>query len=97
MTAAVITEFASIVSQTVDARRKGRDLKSAVCDAARLLGMTERRVRACLYREIRNVTAAEWLSVRSRFAVHLEAEARRLDAEAELLRIRIDALKTEAA
>lgn len=97
MTSAVINEFADLVSQTVSNRRKGRDVKAAIYDAARLLGLTERRVRACLYREIRNVSAAEWLDVRARFAAHLEAEARRLNAEADLLRVRLEALRKEAA
>ncbi|WP_317214066.1 hypothetical protein [Gluconobacter sp. GP1] len=96
MTAAVVEEFADLVSQTVESRRKA-GFKSAIYEAARLLGLTERRVRACLYREIRNVTAAEWLDVRARFASHLEAEARRHAAEADLLRARIEALRNEAA
>lgn len=97
MTEAVVEEFSDLVSQTVESRRKGRGIKVAICEAARFLGLTERRVRACLYREIRSVTAAEWLSVRARFAAHLEAEARRLDAEADLMRVRLDALRNEAA
>lgn len=97
MTDAVIEEFAQIVSQTVESRRKARGLKAAIYDAAKTLGMTERRVRACLYREIRSVAASEWLSVRARFATHLEAEERRHAAEAALLRARIDALRKEAA
>ncbi|MBB2176750.1 hypothetical protein [Gluconacetobacter johannae] len=97
MTEAVVEEFSDLVSQTVESRRKGRGIKAAIHEAARVLGLTERRVRACLYREIRSVTAAEWLSVRARFAAHLEAEARRLDAEADLIRVRLDALRNEAA
>lgn len=94
---AVVEEFADLVTQAVDGRKRDRGLKAAIHEAARVLGLTERRVRACLYREIRSVTAAEWLSVRARFAAHLEAEARRLDAEADLMRVRLDALRNEAA
>ncbi|GEM17884.1 MAG: hypothetical protein ABF932_09620 [Gluconobacter potus] len=97
MSETVLEDYASLVSQTVESRRKGRGLKAAIYDASRILGLTERRVRACLYREIRSVKAAEWLSVRARFAAHLEAEERRYVAEAELLRARIKALRKEAA
>ena len=98
MTAEIaVNEFADIVTEAVKARKEARGLKAAIHDTARLLGLTERRVRACIYREIRSVTAGEWLRVRARFAAHLEAEQRRHIAEAELLSARLDALKKEAA
>lgn len=93
----IIEEYASLVSQTVESRRRGRSLKAAIYEASRILGLTERRVRACLYREIRSVKVPEWLDVRARFASHLEAEARRYAAEVDLLRARIEALRNEAA
>jgi len=98
MTDAVIQEFSEIVEQTVDAcARRCRSIKAATFEAARILGLTERRVRAIRHREIRSVTASEWLGVRARFAVYLEAEARRQAAEVVLLQARVEALRKEAA
>ncbi len=98
MTDAVLNEFSEIVDQTVEAcARRCRSIKTATFEAARILGLTERRVRAIRHREARSVSASEWLNVRARFAAHLEAEARRQTAEIDLLRARIEALRTEAA
>lgn len=71
-----------------DLRRSGLKSADAVQEAARRLGISDRRVRSYLYGEVVAVLAEEYLSVRERFAQHLDHEAARLSTQAELLRAR---------
>ena len=84
--------FCSPLREAVQAREHlGR--KRAIHDVARFFGLTERRVKAAFYNEVREVLAAELLTVQRRLADYLDAEARRLDAQAELIRARREALR----
>ena len=65
----------------------------AACAAVgRALGISPRRVEAIRQREAR-VTVDEYDTIKARFARHLDAEARRLDAAAAVLRARAGALR----
>ena len=93
MSDTVVSQFASMITESVEARKPESGLQRAIHEVARDYGMSERRVRACLYREVRLVEATEWIQVRTRFLRHLEAEAARLDARAAALRLRHAALR----
>lgn len=66
--------------------------KLAIFEVSRFFGLTERRVKSAVYGEVRQVLAVELLQVQRRLADYLDAEARRLDAKAALLRARRAAL-----
>ena len=97
MSETVTDEFTGMITESIESRRRERGLEGAIAETARVYGLTVRRVRACLYREVRLVEAAEWISVRARFATHLEDEIRRLDAKAEMLRARLASHRGDAA
>ncbi|GLQ61572.1 hypothetical protein [Gluconobacter cerinus] len=63
MSDALTDQFQTLVRDEIEDRR-GRGLKAAFREVARVYGITERRVRACWHGEVRFVGAAEWESVR---------------------------------
>ena len=73
-------------------KRAGKKISAAIAAAARALGLSERRVRGYFYREVMTVAAHEYETIKGRFATHLDEQARRLDAEAALLRARRSAI-----
>jgi hypothetical protein len=75
--------------------QKSAGLKYAEACAAvgRALGITPRRVEGIRQREAARITLDEYNSIRAGFRRHLDAEARRLDGRAALLRARRDALR----
>lgn len=83
MTEAAVHQMSTLITRTVKAKKSTGCLKAAITDAARTLGLSERRIRAGIYHEIRSVSADEWKNVRLRFAQHLKDEARRHLAEIE--------------
>ena len=78
------------VGEAVDARRR-RGRKLAISEVARFLGFSERRVRAYVDKEVRQVLAWELLRVQQRQQAEMEDRLRRMDAEAALIRARLDA------
>lgn len=93
MSDSIVQQYASMVRESVEARKPERGLQNAIHDVARDYGLTDRRVRGCMYGEIRLVEASEWVQVRNRFLKHLEAEADRCIARAAALRARHAALR----
>jgi hypothetical protein len=70
----------------------GLKYAEACAAVGRALGITPRRVEGIRQREA-TITLSEYDSIRAGFCRHLDAEARRLDARAALLRARRDALR----
>ena len=70
----------------------GLKYDEACAAVGRALGISPRRVEAIRQREAR-VTVDEYDTIKARFARHLDAEARRLDAAAAVLRARAGALR----
>jgi len=73
-------QFQEWVRAEVMARR-GRGLKAAFREVARLFMMTDRRVRACWHGELRTVTAFEWETVKARRIAALREDHARLERE----------------
>jgi hypothetical protein len=64
------------------------------CDAVgRVLGISPRRVEGIRQREAARISVDEYDRIKAGYASLLDAEARRLDARAKLLRTRRDALR----
>ena len=97
MSDSIVHQYASMVRESVEARKPERGLQNAIHDVARDYGLSARRVRGCLYGEVKLVEAAEWVQVRNRFLDYLEREAARFDARASLLRSRHAALRGKAS
>ncbi|GAN90987.1 hypothetical protein Gbfr_022_031 [Gluconobacter frateurii M-2] len=84
MSDALTDQFQTLVCDEVEDRR-GRGLKAAFREVARLYGLTERRVRACWHGEVRFVGAAEWESVRRGRITALQERQARLQHQLERL------------
>jgi len=76
-----------------DKKSAGLKYDEACAEVARLLGITPRRVEGIRQREAARISVDEYDRIRAGFARHLDAEARRHDARAALLRARRDALR----
>ena len=88
---AAMSAFCDPIREAVAARRSS-GMSRAIYDVARFFGLSERRVKAAVYGEIRQVLAAELLQVQQRMLEHLEAEDRRLEAQRALIAARRAAL-----
>ena len=88
---AALSNVSSYVAEAVAARRD-RGRKMAIAEVARFLGFSERRVRAYVDKEVRQVLAWEFLQIQDRQQAELEDRLRALDAQAALVRVRLGAL-----
>jgi hypothetical protein len=82
-------EFQNLICDEVQSRR-GRGLKAAFNEVARLFGLTERRVRAAWHHEIRTVTADEWQVVRACRVAALRARQAQIAHEIDVLGRELD-------
>jgi hypothetical protein len=75
--------------------KKSAGLKyaDACASVGQMLGITPRRVEGIRQREAAAITVDEYDRIKAGYAKLLDAEARRLDARAALLRTRRDALR----
>lgn len=85
-----------MVREVVGAHRPD-GLARAYADAARLLGITPRRVRGFWHGEVRDPRASEAQRIRDGYARWCEAEARRCAARMALLETRLAALRGDHA
>ena len=85
---AAINDVTDYVHEAVRARQQ-RGRKLAISEVARLLGFSERRVRAYVDKEVRQVLAWEMLRVQERQQAEIEDRLKRMDAEAAILRARL--------
>jgi hypothetical protein len=76
-----------------DRKAAGSKYEQACAEVGRALGISPRRVEGIRQREAGRITLDEYDRIREGFRRHLDAEARRLDARAALLRSRRDALR----
>lgn len=74
-------------------RRNGLKAADAVAAAAELLGLSARTVRALHEGELCRGRGIDLEDVRARYAAHLDAEAQRLEAALEALRVRQAAVR----
>lgn len=88
---ATLNTVTGYVGEAVAARRH-RGRKLAIAEVARFLGFSERRVRAYVDREVRQVLAWEFLQIQERQQAELEDRLRALDAEAAIVRARLGSL-----
>lgn len=83
-----------MVDEAYQAKKSaGLKYDEACAAVARELGITPRRVEGIRQREAARIGLDEYDAIRAGFRRHLDAEARRLDARAALLRARRDALR----
>jgi hypothetical protein len=76
------------VAGAVSARRhQGR--KMAIAEVARFLGFSERRVRAYVDREVRQVLAWEFVQIQERQRAEIEDRLNRMDHDAAVLRAKL--------
>ena len=73
-------------------RAAGLKYDDACAAVGRMLGIKPRKVEAIRQREVK-LNVDDYDTIRARFARHLDAEARRLDEQAKLLRARAGALR----
>ena len=85
---AALDHVAGYVHDAVRARQQ-RGRKLAISEVARLLGFSERRVRAYVDKEVRQVLAWELLQIQERQEAELNDRLRRIDEEAAILRARL--------
>lgn len=90
--AATVDEMRDIVGAAVEAHRD-RGRAEAVFQAARELGLSQRRVVAILRTEVGRVWADELETARKWLARHCEQQAVKLAHDAELYRVRAAALR----
>lgn len=86
---AALDTVGRFVGEAVAARRH-RGRKIAISEVARFLGFSERRVRAYVDREVKQALAWELLQIQQRQQAELEDRLRALDAEAAIVRARLD-------
>lgn len=89
---ATVQEMRDIVGEAVNANRD-RGRSEAVFQAARELGLSQRRIVAILRAEVGRVWADELDGARRWYAGHCARKAERLAHEATLFRARADALR----
>ena len=77
-----------MVESVFRARQPTEGYPRAMTFCARMLGLTERRVRSFIEREVKRISADEWLQIRARYREFLARESKRLEHEAALLRLR---------
>ena len=85
---AALNDVTGYVHDAVRARQQ-RGRKTAIAEVARLLGFSERRIRAYVDREVRQVLAWELLRIQERQETEIEDRLRRMDAEAAILRAKL--------
>ena len=88
---ATLSSVSTYVSEAVAARRD-RGRKMAIAEVARFLGFSERRVRAYVDREVRQVLAWEFVQIQERQQAELQDRLRVLDAQAAIVRAKLGAL-----
>jgi hypothetical protein len=86
---AAVNETFSVTLRDAVLARRARGMAIAIYEVARLFGLSERRVRAATYDEIRSVLAWEYMRVQQRAQAELAERLRRSDAEAAQLRAKL--------
>ena len=83
-----LIDAAGYVAGAVRARQH-RGRKLAITEVARILGFSERRVRAFVDGEVKQLLAAELLRIQERQRTEIEDRLRRMDVEAAVLRAKL--------